>query len=96
MEALPAKVIELFGAVDGIIYNAGIIQPFVRLNDLEYDAIQRVLDVNLYGTLYMVKAFLPLTCWSAPQRTLPTSPAWADSCRCLDKPSTARARLRSN
>jgi len=56
---LPEKVIERFGVVDGLINNAGIIQPFVRLNDLNYDAIQRVLDVNLYGTLYMVKAFLP-------------------------------------
>lgn len=59
VEALPAKVIEKFGVVDGIINNAGIIQPFVRLKDLSYDAIERVLNVNLYGTLYMVKAFLP-------------------------------------
>ena len=59
VEALPAKVIERFGVVDGLINNAGIIQPFVRLNDLKFDAIERVLDVNLYGTLYMVKAFLP-------------------------------------
>ena len=59
VEALPAKVIARFGAVDGIINNAGIIQPFVRLNDLKFDAIERVLDVNLYGTLYMVIAFLP-------------------------------------
>jgi NAD(P)-dependent dehydrogenase (short-subunit alcohol dehydrogenase family) len=59
VEALPAQVIAKHGAVDGIINNAGIIQPFVRLIDLDYSAIQRVLDVNLYGTLYMVKAFLP-------------------------------------
>lgn len=59
VQALPAKVIARFGTVDGIINNAGIIQPFVRLNDLKFDAIQRVLDVNLYGTLFMVKAFLP-------------------------------------
>lgn len=59
VEALPARVIARFGRVDGLINNAGIIQPFVRLNDLKFDAIQRVLDVNLYGTLYMVKAFLP-------------------------------------
>lgn len=59
VEALPAEVIARHGAVDGIINNAGIIQPFVRLNDLGYDSIQRVLDVNLYGTLYMIKAFLP-------------------------------------
>ena len=59
VEALPAKVIEKFGAVDGIINNAGIIQPFVRFKDLGFDAIERVLNVNLYGVLYMTKAFLP-------------------------------------
>jgi len=59
VEALPAQVITAHGAVDGIINNAGIIQPFVRLYDLDYTAIERVLNVNLYGTLYMVKAFLP-------------------------------------
>ena len=59
VEALPAQVLAHHGAVDGIINNAGIIQPFVRLNDLDYDAIERVMKVNLYGTIYMVKAFLP-------------------------------------
>ena len=59
VEALPAAVITAHGAVDGIINNAGIIQPFVRLNDLPYDAIERVLNVNLYGVIYMTKAFLP-------------------------------------
>lgn len=58
-EALPAAVIEAHGAVDGIINNAGIIQPFVRLNDLAYEAIERVLNVNLYGVIYLTKAFLP-------------------------------------
>jgi NAD(P)-dependent dehydrogenase (short-subunit alcohol dehydrogenase family) len=58
-EALPERVISEHGAVDGLIHCAGIIQPFVRLNDLDYDAIDRVINVNLYGTIYMVKAFLP-------------------------------------
>lgn len=57
--ALPALVIEKHGAVDGIINNAGIIQPFMRVNDLDYTAIERVMNVNFYGTLYMTKAFLP-------------------------------------
>ncbi len=57
---LPARVIDSYGAVDGIISNAGIIQPFVRISELDYDAIDRVLDVNLYGAIHMVKAFLPL------------------------------------
>ena len=59
VEALPSAVIAAHGAVDGIVNNAGIIQPFVRLNDLQYDAIERVLNVNLYGVIYMTKAFLP-------------------------------------
>lgn len=59
VEALPGKVIDAHGAVDGLINNAGIIQPFVRLNDLQYNAIERVLNVNLYGIIYMTKAFLP-------------------------------------
>ena len=52
-------VIAQFGCVDGIINNAGIIQPFVKVNELSYDAIERVMNVNFYGTLYLVKAVLP-------------------------------------
>lgn len=59
VEQLPGAVIAAHGAVDGIINNAGIIQPFVRLNDLSFEAIERVLNVNLYGVIYMTKAFLP-------------------------------------
>lgn len=58
-KSLPEKVIADHGAVDGLIHCAGIIQPFVRLNDLDYEDIERVINVNLYGTIHMVKAFLP-------------------------------------
>lgn len=57
--ALPEQVIAAQGAVDCLINCAGIIQPFVRVNDLEFAAIDRVMNVNFYGTLNMVKAFLP-------------------------------------
>lgn len=59
ISALPAKVIKAHGAVDGLINVAGIIQPFIKVNDLDYEAIERVMNVNFYGTLYMTKAFLP-------------------------------------
>jgi len=59
VEQLASKIISEQGFVDGLINNAGIIQPFVRVNDLSYDLINRVMNVNFYGTLYMVKAFLP-------------------------------------
>lgn len=56
---LPGKVISHFGQVDAIVNNAGIIQPFVPINDLNYDQISRVMNVNFYGSLYMIKSFLP-------------------------------------
>jgi short-subunit dehydrogenase len=56
---LPEQVISKHGTVDGIINNAGIIQPFVRVKDLDYVAIERVMNVNFFGTLYVTKAFLP-------------------------------------
>ena len=56
---LPGQVIAEHGAVDGLINNAGIIQPFVKISELEYDAIDRVMDVNFYGVVYLTKAFLP-------------------------------------
>ncbi len=59
VDSLPASVIKAHGAVDGLINNAGIIQPFVRVNELERDAIEKVLDYNLHGPINMIKAFLP-------------------------------------
>lgn len=58
-DALPDAVIKHFGAVDGIINNAGIIQKFIHVNDLAIEDITRVMNVNFYGTLYLTKAFLP-------------------------------------
>ena len=57
--ALPEQIIAKHGAIDGIINNAGIIQPFERIKDLDYAVIERVMNVNFYGTLYMTKEFLP-------------------------------------
>ncbi|MGB7537510.1 MAG: SDR family oxidoreductase [Anaerolineales bacterium] len=59
VQKLPDQIIARHGGIDGIINCAGIIQPFVRLKDLNFDAIERVCNINFYGTLYMVKAFLP-------------------------------------
>jgi short-subunit dehydrogenase len=56
---LPKQVISQHGAVDGVINNAGIIQPFVRVDDLDYATIERVMNVDFFGTLYVTKAFLP-------------------------------------
>jgi len=35
------------------------LMPFVKINELGYDAIERVMNVNFYGTIYITKTFLP-------------------------------------
>lgn len=57
--ALPAAVIAAHGAVDGLINVAGIIHKFRKINELSYEEIHRVMNVNYFGTVHMVKAFLP-------------------------------------
>lgn len=56
---LPERIKKAHGNIDGLINCAGIIQPFVKVNDLDFDAIERVMNVNFYGTVNMIKAFLP-------------------------------------
>ncbi len=56
---LPQAVKKAHDTIDGLINCAGIVQPFVTINDLDFDVIERVINVNLYGTLNMTKAFLP-------------------------------------
>lgn len=59
VEALPDQVIAAHGSVDGLINNAGIIQPFVKVANLNYEQINKVMNVNFFGLLYMTKTFLP-------------------------------------
>ncbi len=57
--ALPAEVTKALGAVDALINNAGIIQPFVKVNDLSMDDVHHVMNVNFNGPVMLIKAFLP-------------------------------------
>lgn len=59
VDALPRVVIAAHGAVDGLVNNAGVIQRFLRFNDLEMAEIERVMNINFYGTVFMTGAFLP-------------------------------------
>jgi short-subunit dehydrogenase len=60
VDALPSAVVTAHGAVDVLINNAGVIQPFVRVDDLDFDVIHRMIDVNFFGTMHVLKAFLPM------------------------------------
>ena len=58
--ALPGEIAARFGSVDGLVHLAAIIQPFVRVKDLEDATIDRVIGVNWWGTLNLNRAFLPV------------------------------------
>lgn len=61
IEALPAEVEAAHGRpADGLINIAGIIHRFAKIQDLEIEEIEKVMTVNYWGTVYPVKAFLPV------------------------------------
>ena len=55
-------IIHRFGHLDGIINNAGIIQKFCHIKDMPFKDVERVMNINFYGTDNMVNAFLPYLC----------------------------------
>lgn len=59
VNALPAAVIAEHGQVDGLINVAGVIHRFVPVSALERGEIERVVQVNFWGTVNMCLAFLP-------------------------------------
>lgn len=61
MNRLPEEVAEAHGQpADGLINIAGIIHRFAKIQDLEIEEIEKVMNVNYWGTVYPVKAFLPV------------------------------------
>jgi short-subunit dehydrogenase len=56
--ALPDAVVAAHGQVDGLLNIAGIIQPFVKVKDLDFDVMERIFNVNVWGPINMTKAFL--------------------------------------
>ena len=60
VEDLPVEVEQRLATADGLIHCAGIIQPFVRVQDLDDAAIEKVMAVNWWGTVHLVRAFLPI------------------------------------
>lgn len=50
---------EQTGPVDAVVNVAGIVQDFVDIADLDRETFTRVMDVNFWGTVNTVEAFLP-------------------------------------
>ncbi len=49
-----------YGKIDLLINNAGIIQPFLPISEIRYELIEKIMNVNFYGMVYMTKEFIPL------------------------------------
>jgi len=47
------------GFIDGLINNAGIIQPFINVEKLDEETINRVMNINFYGPLNLTRLFIP-------------------------------------
>jgi len=60
VEALPDAVLAAHGRVDGLLNVAGIIHPFQRTGELPIETLERVMQVNFWGVVHTVTAFLPL------------------------------------
>ncbi len=59
VEKFAQEAIKLHGAVDGVLNIAGVIQKFVKVIDLPYEEVEKVMNVNFYGVVNVVKTFLP-------------------------------------
>lgn len=59
-DGLIARAVETYGRLDIAVNNAGIVHPFKRLADLDEALVERVVAVNLMGTLHALRAQLPV------------------------------------
>lgn len=59
MAALPEAVVAHHGHLDGLLNVAGVIQEFVPFAELSPEAMHRVVDVNLWGTVHTTQVCLP-------------------------------------
>jgi len=58
LESLAASTAERFGGIDILVANAGV-GAYGRFLDLPPDQLEEMIDVNVKGTLYAVRAALP-------------------------------------
>ncbi|MEU6904185.1 SDR family NAD(P)-dependent oxidoreductase [Streptomyces coeruleorubidus] len=59
VEGLPGTVLEAHQQIDGVINVAGIIHRFAPLAELSREELERIVDVNFWGTINTTLAFLP-------------------------------------
>jgi short-subunit dehydrogenase len=51
------EYLEAFEDIDILINNAGIVQPFAKINELDEATIHRVMDINFFAQVNLVRLF---------------------------------------
>ena len=79
--ALMDHTVQVFGRIDVLINNAGLIDPIARIADSDPDAWGRVIDVNLKGIYHGLRYAIPVMVAqggepSSISRPAPPIPFW--------------------
>ena len=60
VEAAVQATVDKFGSLDVLIGNAGVIEPVAHLSTADPEAWGRVIDINLKGVFYGMRAAMPI------------------------------------
>lgn len=55
---LAQRILDAGLVIDGVINNAGVIQPFIPISELDEATVERMMKINFFGTYYLTKALL--------------------------------------
>ena len=58
-ERLVAAAVLAFGRLDGVVNNAGVLEPLARIEHVDPEAWKRNLEINVLGPLLLTQAALP-------------------------------------
>lgn len=60
MQSVVDATVAAFGGVDVLVANAGMLEPVARIEDLAPADFARVIDINVNGVFYGIRAVVPI------------------------------------